>query len=47
MTLWGVFWGSDLLSIHLTEKGAYEKLEVYLEKHKYSTIFVEELEAEI
>jgi hypothetical protein len=45
MTVWCVFWGADLLSIHLTEKGAYEELEVQLGKNGYSSIFVEQWEA--
>ena len=47
MTLWCVFWGPDLVSIHLTEKGAHEKLEAYLEKHKYASVFIDEWDAEI
>jgi hypothetical protein len=45
MTVWCVFSDEDLLSIHLTEKGAYEELEVQREKYKYSTVFVEKWEA--
>ena len=44
MTVWCVFWGEDLISIHLTEKSAYEGLLAQLEKYPYSSIFVEEWE---
>lgn len=47
MNVWCVFCDYDLLSIHMTEKGAYEELVVQLEKYKYRSIFVEKWDVKI